>query len=505
MLPGLFCSGFAVMAVEVLGFRLIGKTFGTSLQVTSSVITVYLAAMAAGHLLGGLFGDRFGARATFSCGIAAGGITILFIPSIDTGLVPFIAASSTPLSLHPLLASTTLFSLPALTLAAATTAVYRAFVSGSDRVGTRVGTLQAVSTIGCIAGTLSAGFLLLNHLTLSESFALLGLALLPCAFLPIIPRVIAFALPPAATGVLFAVVFTPSPSSAMEPDTVFETTSSYHHIRVVDLSETRRLYFNSSCQSRIDLSDSVSNALEYTRLLETVAVTCPEPERILIIGLGGGSCVKKFLEIYPSAEIDVVELDEKVVEVARRYFFLPQDNRISISIDDGRRFLNRTHKSYDIIIADAYGANEYGVEAPVHMVTREFFRIAQKALTSEGAFVFSIADPRLREHGSFTRAIYKTANSLFAETYLFLEPRTCNAVTLSLTRPQNLTKESFAEIAGNLAGAGIIDSTVLLGVGTMLDTRITTLDVPLLTDEYAPVQALMRPERPMFLRTTGIR
>ncbi len=71
MLPGLFSAGFTVMAVEILGFRLIGKTFGSSLQVTSSLIAVYLTAMAMGHYLGGLLSDRFGGNTTFLCTIAA--------------------------------------------------------------------------------------------------------------------------------------------------------------------------------------------------------------------------------------------------------------------------------------------------------------------------------------------------------------------------------------------------------------------------------------------------
>lgn len=97
MLQGLFSAGFTLMAVEILGFRLIGKTFGSSLQVTSSLITVYLTAMALGHYLGGTLSDRFGGDGTFFCTVATAGITTLFIPVIDTGLVPFIAASSTPL------------------------------------------------------------------------------------------------------------------------------------------------------------------------------------------------------------------------------------------------------------------------------------------------------------------------------------------------------------------------------------------------------------------------
>ncbi len=504
MLPGLFSAGFTLMAVEILGFRLIGKTFGSSLQVTSSLIAVYLTAMAMGHYLGGLLSDRFGGNTTFLCTIAAAGIATLFIPVIDTGLVPFIAASSTPLWLHPLLASTALFSLSALTLAAATTAVYRSSVSITNRIGATVGTLQAISTVGCIGGTMCAGFLLTRYFTLSESFVLLGMTLIPSALPAFLLRAPAIVRPPATTVIVLLSLFAPSHLSATEPDTVFETTSSYHHIRVIDTDNIRRLYFNSSCQSRIDITDSSSNALEYTRLFETVAVTSADPERILVIGLGGGSCVNRFLDMYHSAHIEVVELDHKVVDVAQRFFFLPKCDRLSIFVDDGRRFLNRSSKSYDIIVVDAYGANEYGVEAPVHMVTHEFFHIARKRLTPHGAFLYSIADPSLREHGSFTRAIYKTLQRSFGETFLFLEPRSCNSVTLSLVRPSRLNKESFTTKAGDLVGAGVIDSTVFLGVGKMLDTRIRTHDVPLLTDEYAPVHSLMRHEKPMRLRAAGI-
>ncbi|MDH7571836.1 MAG: spermine synthase, partial [Armatimonadota bacterium] len=59
-----FGSGAVLMALEVLGFRLIAKSFGSSLRETTAVIAVFLASMSLGYYLGGKAGDRWPRRRT---------------------------------------------------------------------------------------------------------------------------------------------------------------------------------------------------------------------------------------------------------------------------------------------------------------------------------------------------------------------------------------------------------------------------------------------------------
>lgn len=145
-------------------------------------------------------------------------------------------------------------------------------------------------------------------------------------------------------------------------------------------------------QSSMRLSDPFSLELEYTRCMMTFLLFHPRPRRALKIGLGGGSLVKFFWRRLPWLRTRVVELDERVVQVARAQFQLPADDgRLAVEIGDGAGAL--APECCDLLVVDAF-ADEH---PPAALVSQAFFDAAWLALEEPGAMVLNLMndDPQL--------------------------------------------------------------------------------------------------------------
>jgi spermidine synthase len=139
-----------------------------------------------------------------------------------------------------------------------------------------------------------------------------------------------------------------------------------HHIRdeagpieIVETLGVRALHFGTEArQSALDLADPERLELSYLRAMLIGLVFVPVPERILLLGLGGGSLARFLVRHYPDARIEVIELRAAMVDVARRYFGLPDHPGLSIQIGDGGESIMRRvgagGDGYDLILIDIF-------------------------------------------------------------------------------------------------------------------------------------------------------
>ena len=118
------------------------------------------------------------------------------------------------------------------------------------------------------------------------------------------------------------------------------TRSSFNDIFVIERENLREMWFQGHgrfyLQTRIDLDRPGDLTLIYTRLLLAPLMWNPNPSRILMIGLGGGVLPRFLNAVYPDIEIDVVEVDARVTELARRYFDCQESPGLRVFEDDGR-------------------------------------------------------------------------------------------------------------------------------------------------------------------------
>lgn len=274
---------------------------------------------------------------------------------------------------------------------------------------------------------------------------------------------------------------------------IFEADSVYHHIVVAEDTSARYLRFDRSFQSGMHLNDPYESPFLYAAYAHLGLIFRPQAKRVLMVGLGGGSIQKRFRRDYPEITIDVAELDPMVVEVAKRFFAVKEDTRLQITIQDGRLFLRRAQQRYDIIILDAYFADSI----PFHLATTEFVQLAKSRLEPGGIIVSNIIGALDGPRSSLFRAMYKTFGTAFPGLYSFptayrpyLDPEIIRNIVLVATNEHGLTRGEIIVKARQLAPR-VTYAEFPKFAGDYYDLPIPTGDVPMLTDDYAPVDTLL--------------
>jgi spermidine synthase len=232
-------------------------------------------------------------------------------------------------------------------------------------------------------------------------------------------------------------------------------------------------------QSRMWRSDPHGPGLEYADSVHITPLMRPGAiRRVLLIGLGGGTLLKQFARFYPEAEVDAVEVDPLVAQVAERFFDVRTSAKVRIHVADGRTFLKRSSEKWDLIVMDAYTTNAYGDTIPAHLVTREFFTEVANHLTERGNFHLHCAF-----HTSpLLPAIHETIRSVFPSVL-----RTEGEI-LASRFPLVVDKEVLAERAKAQPAASF--PHLQRYVAGLTPERVPG-KVPILTDDYAPVDTLI--------------
>jgi spermidine synthase len=111
-----------------------------------------------------------------------------------------------------------------------------------------------------------------------------------------------------------------------------------------------------------------------------------KPGRALLVGLGGGTLPRFLQRHFPEVEVDAVDIDPVVVEVAQKLFAVRETDHLHLYVDDGRAFIEKTQRPYDVIFLDAYNAKEI----PYALATKEFLTSVRRALAPTGVVVANI-------------------------------------------------------------------------------------------------------------------
>jgi len=196
---------------------------------------------------------------------------------------------------------------------------------------------------------------------------------------------------------------------------VYEEQTPYHQLRVTEDKGMRRLKFERNLQSSMRLDDPFETDIEYINCLHTTLAVQPEAERTLMIGLGGGSLVKRMWRDYPGMRIDAVEIDPVVVEIARALFEVPDDPRIDLIVADGRAFVTTTNETYDIIVVDAFD----DTRVPLPLLTEEFMRACHARLRPGGVMAYNVFGAVAGMYSKPFRSMYRTAKNVWRQAWVF--------------------------------------------------------------------------------------
>jgi spermidine synthase len=264
----------------------------------------------------------------------------------------------------------------------------------------------------------------------------------------------------------------------------------------------RLLNFNNYTETAISLTAPFESKAVYTDAFQLGRIFRADVQRVLIIGGGGGVGARKFVADDPNVVVDLVEIDPVVIGLGQQYFYLQNDERLRVHAEDGREFVRNATEKYDLVVLDAY---TIGGQIPFHLTTQEFMRELKSILNPGGVVLANINSALEGPRSRVLRAEHKTIASVFAEVYLFplsgargghsdpafLNSRR-NVILVATVEKQSLTQDQIAAIADRLAADGVVKVKSFTEHARQLFTSaVNTDDVPLLTDDYAPVDTML--------------
>ncbi len=181
-----FLTGFAIMAYEILGVRVLSPYYGSSVHVWGAIISVFLAGLSIGYAVGGKYADENASIRTLSKIILVPSVLIVLFPFYGYFLCNLFYNHVTHPKLGALLLSTALFMIPCVFMGSVIPVLVKMLATDSGRVGAAAGNVYSVSTAGSIAGTLFTSFFLISMVSVSKGIMLTGLLLTACWFLCLI-------------------------------------------------------------------------------------------------------------------------------------------------------------------------------------------------------------------------------------------------------------------------------------------------------------------------------
>lgn len=224
------------------------------------------------------------------------------------------------------------------------------------------------------------------------------------------------------------------------------TRSPFNDIFVIERENLREMWFQGNgrfyLQTRIDLGRPGELALIYTRLLLAPLMWNPHPSRILMIGLGGGVLPRFLNEVYPELEMDVVEVDPRVTELARHFFNFKENPCLRVFEDDGRAFVKRQKQTYDIVFLDAFK----GGSVPYHLKTVEFYREIALSLKEEGILVTNLYG----KSNALKPRDRKTLETVFDKVSFFEDADRVATACVAILNDEGTSLETLRKYISNL-------------------------------------------------------
>lgn len=418
-----FFAGMSVMAVELGASRLLAPYFSSSQIVWTIIIGTIMIAMALGNIYGGRSADRDPNPDKMYRRILFAAVWIAAIPVLGKYVILGISAvlifavNSNFLMIAAFAACMVIFVFPLFLLGTVTPSLAKYSVESLSDSGKTVGALGAFNTLGSIIGTFLPTFVTIPAVGTAITFLIFSGILLLLSLLYFISvrrgkkRIVL-----SATAVLLCACLGHSDSFAFwEPDLSYEGESVYNYLQVRE--DEKRVILSTNVLFGVQsvyMKEEGLTGMYYDYAMAAPLMSGQESPRdceVLILGMGTGTyatqCRKYFGD---TMSIEGVEIDKKITELARTYFELPED--VKVTTYDGRAFLNAADKKFDVIMVDAY----QDITIPFQMSTVEFFTLVKEHLKDNGVMVVNM-NMRGSKEGNINQYLADTIASVFPEIY----------------------------------------------------------------------------------------
>ena len=440
-------SGACVLAIEILGTRILGPFYGVSIFLWSALISVTLAALSLGYAIGGRWADRGPRASRLAFMLAGAGVWMLLVPWLARPLLSI----TEPLGLRTaVLASAMLLFFPPLTLLGMVSPyAIRLSAERLEEVGRTAGNLYAVSTLASVFAAIATGFWLIPNIGVTKLTLGVGVLLVAAGLIAYRAQSRSAASVTAALVIALlagGAALSQARDGAGAGDNVrFVGQSAYAEIRVIDRRELRYLIIDGGVHTIVE-PEGWKPRQSYVQVGSLAMDFFDEPGDMLLVGLGGGATARAFAR--RGWHVEAVEIDPVVARVAREYFGLtPAD--ATVHLMDGRRFLMTTDHSYDVVFLDAFGSSSI----PFHLVTTEVFGLIKSRLRTGGVLAMNIETEGW--HHPLAYVLLATLHRHFSHVVALpiAEPpdKVGNVVLLASDRPLELRDDQVGDPVASLS------------------------------------------------------
>ena len=484
-----FFAGMSVMAVELGASRLLAPYFSSSQIVWTIIIGTIMIAMALGNIYGGRAADKNPDPDRLYLRILVASVWLAAIPVLGKYIIVGISAlmifavNSNLLIWASFFACMVVFVFPLFLLGTVTPSLVKYTVDSLDRSGRTVGLLNASNTIGSIIGTFVPTFVTIPSVGTSATFLIFaGILLVLCGVYFVSEKKRILHVIVAVVLAVLCAIFGATGSFAFWQDGIeYEGESVYNYLQVTEDDDEVILSTNVlfGVQSMLEKNGGLTGMYYDYAMAAPYMAGVSEKDSLdaLILGMGTGTYATQCSEYFGNISFEGVEIDEKIIDLSREYFELPES--VNVELYDGRAYLNAVDRKYDIIMVDAYK----DITIPFQMSTVEFFTLVRDHLNDGGVMVMNM-NMKTGGDGGINSYLSDTVSAVFDEVYTIevgrssnVELFAANGVGLTERMAVNLEKEEDGELKQLM-------ETVLAGlVPYEAGGRV-------MTDDRAPVELL---------------
>jgi len=480
-----FVCGIITMTIELVGSRILAPYLGTTIYVWTSIIGVILGSLSLGYYLGGRLSLEQSDKGKLSLIIFMTAIFTVLTALFFNPFLKWISSLIIDIKLNAIIVSIVLFTPCNIFLGMITPYAIQLRLEDVKKTGMVVGNLYAISTAGNILGTFLTGFYFISFFGSATILFIIPIVLALLSFYICMDkhnsiRLIVFLM------TIFILRFITLNASNGNPQTLHIDTR-YAHIQIKDsklkihgeykairsIIAGNNIYYSSIVLG--DNTKSPLNSIKYYRLADHFN---SDRKNVLIIGGAGYSLPNELLNKNQDLKIDVIEIDPEITEIARKYFDLKDNPRLTIYHEDGRTFINQnTNRKYDAIYIDAFNDGT----PPFQLTTKETITKLFQMLNEKGVILMNLISAIDGEKGKFFRSEYETYRTIFPQVFAFQTKKVGGKnvqnimlIAVKSNKQRQLSNENMElqTYLSNLWRGNIVEDFIIL------------------TDDYAPVENL---------------
>ena len=473
-----FLSGAIGMGLELIAARVLSPYVGSSNVVWTSIIGIILVSMSLGYWLGGKKADKEASGNVLSRLLLGSALFTSIIPLLETIVVREFAGIVSNLIVAAILCAIIVFSIPSFILAMISPFAVKMKSMQETEIGSLSGRISSLSTIGSITGTFLMGFVLIPNIGVTNINIGITILLVVMSILARDDINKKYILSTISLVVVMIILMFIGKwvFKLANPEILVDTDSQYSRIWVKQVNTAKTTYktlqVDTGLESYIDTETGEMGAM-YLRYYDLFEYLNKDAKSTLMIGGAAYTYPIHYLQKYQDKTIDVVEIDEKMTQIAEEQFGLnAKDKRLKIYTQDGRSYLNYSENKYDTILIDAFK----GLNAPFELTTYEALVHAKNMLNDNGIVLTNIISSLEGEDTDFIEYEYATYKAVFDDVKIF------QVQDRDYTESQNL-------ILVGIKGNPQINEDKYEEYKNYLNMEITNFktDKNIVTDDFAPI------------------